>query len=131
MRLSINGKFDVEELELLLNPFQHNRLIVLVIYDRVHLNRAIIELDGTNHRVDSLLAHLGKGNECKIIRNESEFYFLRKADVPMTDSRPWTISPPFIHRPPRYIGDLVRPYSFPCILYKDSSAQFPFEVING
>jgi len=131
MRLAIFGKFDVEELENLLNPLHHNRLIIQVTYDQIHANRAVIQLADTNHRVDSLRVHLGTGNECKIIRNESEFYTIRLADVPFTDLRPWLLSPPFISRPPKYFGAIQQPWSFPCILYKDSFAQFPFEVSHG
>jgi hypothetical protein len=132
MRLAILGKFDVDELELLLNPLQHNRLIIQVNYDQVHSNRAVILLSDTNHRVQSLLTHLGTGNECKIIRNESEYYFIRLHDAPLTDVRPWTLAPPFIdNRPLKYFGAVKVDWSFPCILYKDSYAQFPHEVING
>jgi hypothetical protein len=130
MRLAIIGKFDVEELEHLLNPLHHSRLIIHVIYDQILSDHAVIVLADTNHRVDSMLTHIGSGNECKIIRNEYNSYIIRR-DGPFTDDRPWKLSPPFIHRPPRYIGDLIRPYSFPCILYKDSFSQFPHEVILG
>jgi len=131
MRLAIIGKFDVEELEHLLNPLHHSRLIIHVIYDQILSDHAVIVLADTNHRVDSMLVHIGYGNECKIIRNEHHSYIIRRDGVPFSDSRPWKLSPPFIDRPPRYIGDLIRPYSFPCILYKDSFSQFPHEVILG
>ena len=131
MRLDIFGKFDVEELELLLNPMQHARLIIHVTYDQVHSFRATVELYEVNHRVQSLLAHLGTGNECKIIRNEYEFYIIRRHGVPLTDTRTWTLSPPFIDRPPKYFGAVKLDWSFPCILYKDHLVQFPHEVPNG
>jgi len=132
MRLDIFGKFDVEELEELLNPLGHNRLIIHVTYDKVHPQRATVELYELNHRVESLLAHLGTGNECKIIRNEYDSYIIRRAGVPLTDTRPWILSPPFIdNRPPKYFGAVKQDWSFPCILYKDRTAQFPHEVING
>jgi hypothetical protein len=131
MRLDIFGKFDVEELELLLNPLQHNRLIIHVTYDQIQPGRATVELYEVNHRVQSLLAHLGTGNECKIIRNESEFYIIRRNGVPLTDTRPWSLSPPFLDRPLKYFGAVKQEWSFPCILYKDRTAQFPHEVPNG
>ena len=132
MRLNIYGKFDVEELEHLLNPLHHTRLIIHVYYDPVHIHRATIELCEVNHRVDSMLTHLGTGNECKIIRNESDSYIIRRADITFTDSRPWFISPPFSgNRPLKYFGAIRQDWSFPCILYKDNFSQFPHEVING
>ena len=131
MLLDIYGKFDVEELEHLLNPLHHTRLIIQVTYDQIHSNRANILLSDTNHRVQSLLTHLGTGNECKIIRNESEFYIIRRANIPFNDTRPWALSPPFIDRPLKYFGAVKQDWSFPCILYKDSYAQFPHEVSHG
>lgn len=131
MRLDIYGKFDVEELEDLLNPLHNARLIIRVTYDQVQPLHAIVELYEVNHRVQSLLAHLGTGNECKIIRNESEFYIIRRNGVPLTDTRPWILSPPFLDRPPKYFGAVKQDWSFPCILYKDHLVQFPHEVPNG
>ena len=132
MRLDIYGKFDVEELERLLNPLLQTRLIIQVNYDQVYQDRATVLLYEVNHRVQSLLAHLGTGNECKIIRNESAFYSIRLHNAPLTDTRPWTLSPPFIdNRPPKYFGAVKQPWYFPCILYKDRDAQFPHEVTNG
>ena len=131
MRLDIFGKFDVEELEDLLNPLHHARLIIHVTYDQVHANRATVVLYELNHRVQSLLSHLATGNECKIIRNEFDFYIIRRHGVPLTDTRPWTLSPPFLERPPKYFGAVKLDWSFPCILYKDRVVQFPHEVPNG
>lgn len=130
MLLDIFGKFDVEELEHLLNPLHHTRLIIHVTYD--HSDRATIQLYEVNHIVSSLLAHLGTGNECKIIRNQSEFYIIRRNGFPFTDTRPWKLSPPFLdNRPAKYFGAIKQDWSFPCILYKDHSALFPFEVTYG
>jgi hypothetical protein len=131
MRIEIFGKFDVEELEILLNPLGHNRLIIHVTYDQVIPLHATVELYEVNHRVQSLLAHIGSGNECKIIRNQSEFYIVRRAGVHLTDTRPWLLSPPFLDRPPKYFGAIKQDWSFPCILYKDRTVQFPHEVPNG